>query len=95
MKSSTPITDKSDNCYQSIVQDWSIIIPQDNYLDYDDQNMYTCPNTCIHVFKPFRLTYPPVPVWTKLLPQPQQVIPHTPYNMDITGIDMSDQDEHY
>ena len=42
MKSSTPIIDKSDNCYQSIVQDWSIIIPQDNYLDYDDQNMYTC-----------------------------------------------------
>lgn len=41
MKSSTPITDKSDNCYQSIVQDWSIIIPQDNYLYYDDQNMYT------------------------------------------------------
>ena len=49
---STPILDKSDNCHQSIVQDWSIIIPQDNYLDYDDQNMYTCPNTCIQVFKP-------------------------------------------
>lgn len=56
---STPILDKSDNCHQSIVQDWSIIIPQDNYLDCDDQNMYTCPNTCIHVFKPFRFTYPP------------------------------------
>lgn len=47
MKSSTPITDKSDNCYQSIVQDWSIIIPQDNYLDYDDQNMYTCFQTAL------------------------------------------------
>lgn len=41
MKHSTPTIDKSDNCYQSITQDWSIIIPQDNYLDYV-QNMYTC-----------------------------------------------------